>query len=249
MRFRDYFSEQAEAYARHRPGYPDALSAHLATLAPGRERAWDCGTGNGQVAVMLAEHFQQVIATDASAEQIDQAAPHERVDYRVEKAEHTTLADDSVDLITVGTAMHWFDFDPFFEEVRRVGRSDAVLAAWTYSFPKITPEIERWLERYFRRTLDGYWPERIRYVEDGYRSLPFPFDEIQMPTFTMESKWDVPCMVGFLASWSGTRRWLDDAGPDPFAREVETLQQLWGPPDEKRMIRWPLFFRVGRVSK
>ena len=49
------------------------LFTYLASLCPAHDLAWDCATGNGQAAVALAPHFEQVIATDASAQQIDQA--------------------------------------------------------------------------------------------------------------------------------------------------------------------------------
>lgn len=132
MPFRDYFSAQAQQYARHRPQYPGELFDYLASLAPAHECAWDCGAGNGQAYVELARYFQRVIATDASEEQIQNAFPHERVDYRVEEAEKASIPGNSVDLVTVGTAVHWFDFDPFYAEVRRVGKPGAVLAVWIH---------------------------------------------------------------------------------------------------------------------
>ena len=128
MPFRDFFSSQSKEYAKHRPGYPEAMFDYLASLAPSREFAWDCGTGNGQAALALVERFQHVIATDASAVQIENAFPHERIEYRIEPSEKTSIPANSVDLITVGTAVHWFDFDPFYAEVRRVGKPDAILA-------------------------------------------------------------------------------------------------------------------------
>ena len=55
---KDNFSTQAALYARFRPTYPPELIDLLASLAPARMAAWDCGTGNGQVAVLLAGHFE-----------------------------------------------------------------------------------------------------------------------------------------------------------------------------------------------
>src|SRR5690606_4114436 len=68
--FEDHFSQIAASYAQYRPQYPPTLYAYLAQNAPGRALAWDCATGNGQAALGLAAYFDQVIATDASAEQI-----------------------------------------------------------------------------------------------------------------------------------------------------------------------------------
>lgn len=248
MSYRDHFSQQAEQYARHRPGYPGTLYEYLASLAPSREIAWDCGTGNGQVAVALARRFEHVIATDGSAEQIKNAFLHERVQYRVEQAEETTIPAGTVDLITVGTAVHWFDFERFYDEVRRVGKPSAILAVWTYHLPHIEPELDRWLETYYRRTVAGYWPERIRYLEARYQTLPFPFEEIDPPAFTMETGWDLDCLVGFLASWSATRRYIEAEGSLPFEEHMGALRQVWGQETEVRSIRWSLHFRIGRLA-
>ncbi len=248
MTFQDHFSKQAEQYARHRPRYPEAVYHYLASLAPARGRAWDCGTGNGQVAVALAGRFEHVIATDPSENQIAQAFPHQRVAYRVEPAEATTLEPRSVDLITVGTAVHWFDFDRFYSEVNRVGKPGAILAVWTYNFPIIQPEIDAWIARYYHETLSGFWPARIRYLEEHYKTLPFPFDEIFPPEFTMEARWDLDCLIGFLTSWSATRRFVEEAGPPALETHFRDLAGLWGEPALQRKISWPLYFRIGRLS-
>ena len=248
MPFQDHFSGQAKEYAQHRPRYPEAMFKYLASLAPSRELAWDCGTGNGQAALALADRFQRVIATDASAAQIESAFPHERIEYRVEPSEHTTMPSGTVDLITVGTAVHWFDFDPFYAEVRRVSKPNAVLAVWTYHLPVIEPEIDGWLECFYRETLADYWPERIRYLDQRYQTLPFPFEEIHPPAFEMEANWDMDKLTGFLASWSAVRKLVETHGETAFEAQIEELENLWGEKTRKKKIRWPLHFRIGKIS-
>lgn len=248
MSFRDHFSEQAKEYARHRPKYPAAMFAYLASLAPTRELAWDCGTGNGQAAMELVEKFQRVIATDASAAQIENAFPHERIEYRVEPSERTTIPAGTVDLVTVGTAAHWFDFDLFYAEVRRVGKANGILAVWTYHFPVIDPAIDRWLEHFYWVTLKGFWPERIHYLEEHYQSLPFPFEEIQPPAFEMEATWNLDNLIGFVASWSAVRKLLEAQGEAGLEVQVKELESIWGKETEAKKIRWPLHFRIGRIS-
>jgi len=248
MPFHDHFSEQAKEYARHRPSYPAAMFDYLVSLAPARELAWDCGTGNGQAAIALAEMFQHVIATDASSAQIENAFPHERVEYRVEPSENTTIPAGTVDLITVGTAVHWFDFDPFYTEVRRVGKANGIIAVWTYHLPMIAPEIDTWLEHFYRSTLKGYWPDRIRYLDQRYRSLPFPFEEIQPPGFEMQATWDLGELIGFLASWSAVRKLVEARGKMAFEAQVKELEDVWGEKTQEKKIRWPLHFRIGRIS-
>lgn len=245
--FEDHFSRLAEEYAAHRPGYPHALFEYLASLAPARELAWDCGTGNGQAAVALAALFEQVAATDASAAQIENAFAHERVRYAVEGAEETSLAAGSVDLVTVGTAVHWFDFDAFYAEVRRVTKADAVLAVWTYHLPIIEPAVDACLDRYYRETLAGYWPERIRYLEERYRTLPFPFTETEAPPCEAQAMWNLDDLLGFMSSWSATRKFAEREGRHPLYEILESLRAAWGDEEEERLARWPLYLRVGRV--
>lgn len=246
IHFEDHFSRHSRQYAEYRPTYPIEIYAYLASLAPGRSLAWDCGTGNGQAALGLADHFEQVHATDASAEQIKLAQPHERVTYHVEPAEHVSLRDSSTDLVTVAVAIHWFNFDEFYREVKRVLRPEGILAAWTYSLTEISPEIDALVDHYYHETLQGYWPERIRYLEEEYKTLPFPFDEIQPPAFRMEARWTLNQLAGFLDSWSATQRYKAQNGQHPLEEIWEQLLAAWGHAEETRLIRWPLHFRIGR---
>lgn len=244
--FEDHFSKQAETYAQYRPQYPDEIYAYLASVSPGLSLAWDCGTGNGQAAVGLAKHFDKVHATDASAEQISRAYQNEKVDYHVEPAEHVSLNDSSTDLVTVAVAIHWFNFDEFYREVKRVLRPNGIIAAWTYNLTEITPEIDQLVEEYYKGILDGYWPERIRYLEEKYETLPFPFEEIAPPAFVMEINWNLIQLAGFFNSWSATQRYKADKGHHPLEIIWPKLTAAWGDENEPRLIRWPLHFRVGR---
>src|SRR5678809_1112785 len=107
--FHDHFSGVANRYADFRPHYPAALFDYLATLAPRDSVVWDCAAGSGQATIDLAARFERVIATDGSAEQITSAPRRTNVEYRVVLAEQSGLADESVGLITVAQALHWFN--------------------------------------------------------------------------------------------------------------------------------------------
>src|SRR5687768_7980730 len=130
--FADHFSGVASGYATFRPRYPTALFDWLATVAPARDTAWDCAAGSGQATLALAERFGRVIATDASDAQLGSAPAHPRVEYRVATADVSGLPPASVDLVTVAQAVHWFDFDRFYDEVRRVARPGGIVAVWCY---------------------------------------------------------------------------------------------------------------------
>lgn len=249
MSFRDEFSAQAEKYAQYRPSYPQRLYQELASLAPGRALAWDCATGSGQAALGLAQHFDHVIASDASNDQIEHAFSHPRVEYRVEPAENSSIGAAQIDLVTAATAVHWFDLDDFYAEVRRAGKPQAVLAVWSYFFPNVDKVIDRWLRRFYYETLQGHWSERLKYVEDSYKSLPFPFEEIEPPEISMRAEWHLAQMMGFILSWSGTRSFIEQEGEAGLEEPLLELEAAWGEPEQKRSIEWPLFFRIERLPR
>ena len=246
-RFEDHYSGHADAYARHRPRYPDALFAWLASVVPEHELAWDAGTGNGQVGIALAQHFDRVIGTDASADQLAHAAAHERVRYRHEPSDRVSLADGSVDLITAGAAAHWFELDGFYSEARRVAKRRALIALFSYGPREIEDAIHPAVHRFNDEVLRGYWPERIQYVHDRYATLPFPFREIAAPEFVMTAEWNLGELFAFLETWSASQRYFRERGTRAVDEVAAELAEAWGDPERRREIRSPLFVRAGWV--
>lgn len=246
-----YFARQAATYAAIRPDYPPALFDFVASLGGARRLAWDCGTGNGQAAVALAEHFARVIATDASAEQLAHARPHPRVEYRVATAEASGLADASADVVTVAQALHWFDLDRFHAEVRRVVRRGGVIVVWSYGDPVLRdgdPLLDEALRRFNHEAMRDWWPPERQAVGEGYRSLPFPFAELPAPTLVLERRWTLGELAAYLRSWSAVMRYVAVRGADPV-RDVEAeLATRWGGAGERHLVRWPLVVRAGRVA-
>jgi len=247
MTFNDHFAGHASSYAAYRPGYPPELFAFLATLTPGRALCWDCATGNGQAALGLAETFEKVIATDASRQQLDNATPHPRIEYRVASAESSGLPDGSVDLLTVAQAVHWFDFDRFYAEARRVLAPGGAIALWTYNLLRGTPEISALVDRLAREISGAYWPPERRWVDEEYRTLPFPFPEVPSPVFEHTETWDLPRLVAYLRTWSANVRYQAATGKDPIAEIAPELEAAWGDPEEPRVLRWPIYMRAGQI--
>ena len=174
MSFKDHFSKQAAGYAKFRPRYPQQLFDYLGSIAPNRQVAWDCGTGNGQAAVGLASVFEHVIATDASEKQIANAQSHEFVEYRVAPAEKSDIEAEAIDLIMVAQALHWFDLDRFYAEALRVLKPDGILAASAYNLLHIEKGIDRIVNRYYYDVVGSFWPPERELVE-RFDDLPFPF--------------------------------------------------------------------------
>jgi SAM-dependent methyltransferase len=242
--FKDHFSKQAADYAKFRPRYPHEMFEYLGSLAPRRQLAWDCGTGNGQAAVGLAAVFYRVIATDASEKQIANAQSHERVEYRVARAEKSDLESASIDLIMVVQALHWFDLDRFYDEVRRVLRKNSVLAASAYNLLHIEPAIDEVINRYYYEVVGTFWPPE-RVLVEKFEELPFPFSEIQTPSFEMIAQWNLEHLLGYLRSWSATQRFIAANKRDPLEAIADDLRAAWGDPGQMRKVVWPLILRVG----
>lgn len=219
---------------------------HLAHLAPGRGVAWDCGTGNGQAATGIAEHFDQVIATDPSAAQLAESFPHPRVTYRLGPEESSGLPDGSVDLVTAAQAAHWFDLAAFYREARRVLGPEGVVALWCYGLCRISPPIDGLLSVFYLETVGPYWPPERHHIDAAYRTLPFPFEQLPFPRLAMEHQWNLQELAAYLGTWSAVRGFRKNRGSDPLPPLVAALAAVWGAPDERRRVEWPLSVLAGR---
>jgi len=249
MDVKDHFSDRAAEYAAHRPTYPFALVDFLAEMSPRRDLAWDCGCGSGQLSVPLADRFERVIATDASAEQLARAARHPRVDYRCAPAEASGLPDGVADLAVAAQAAHWFDLAAYYAEVRRVGRPGAIVALVTYGNPTVDRDFDSVIGRFYAGVLGPYWAPGRRHVEDGYRSLPFPFVEIAAASLEIRVQWTLADVVGYVETWSAVRALERAQGRAPLETFHRALARVWGTDTAVRSVGWPLSLRVGRLEK
>ncbi len=246
MGFRDFFSERAAEYRSFRPQYPAALYAYLASLVADRDLVWDCGTGSGQAAVGLARHFRRVIASDASKSQVFHARQHPGVAYAAVEAAHAAIRDRAVDLVAVAQAAHWFHFERFYAEMRRILKPRGVLAIWCYDLPEISPPIDAIVRSLYRDTLEGFWAPERRLIDERYATLPFPFPPLPVPGFAMETEWTLEQFVGYVRTWSALEAYGAKHGRDPVAAILDELAGAWGEVSRARRLRWPLTLKAGR---
>ncbi|MGV8991841.1 MAG: class I SAM-dependent methyltransferase [Thiobacillus sp.] len=244
--FKDHFSSASDQYAAYRPDYPAALFAWLASQCTERSTAWDCATGSGQAALGLVQYFQKIVATDASAEQVRHAAVHPAIDYRVAPAEACGLADRSVDLVAVAQAAHWFDLPRFYAEAARVLKPGGAIALWGYGRMVLPGNMDAPFWHFYADTVGPFWPPERTLIDDAYRSLDFPFNEIQPPAFHIEVDWTLPRLMAYLSTWSAVKRYRAERGDDPLPALMAELQALWGDPEAAVHLQWPLFLRVGQ---
>jgi hypothetical protein len=244
---KDRFSKQATAYAAFRPTYPKALYEFVVSQVTTKGKAWDCATGNGQVAKDLAPYFKEIHATDLSVDQIKKATPAENIFYSVCPAEKTAFPEDLFDLITVGQAMHWLNFDAFYFEVRRVAKKNAVLAIWGYGLLKINSEIDSIVSDFYVNVIGPYWDEERKHVDRHYESIPFPFEPIHAPEFSFSFSWTISELEGYLNTWSSVQKFIQANEGNPVEGVIQKIKNHWT--GEKMVVTFPLFVKIGRIGK
>lgn len=243
------FADRSDLYARHRPHYPEALFEWLRDQTPDHEAALDCATGNGQAAVALTRYYQRVVAMDVSAEQIAQAQSHPQVEYRVGQVEHSSLPTKTFDVVTVAQALHWFDFEPFWAQVRRVAKPGALFCAWGYNPTETDRELDVAFIEPFRRIIAPFWDPRNRILWNGYltEEIKFPFTRLVVPSFAIEVDWAFSDVVDYFLTWSAYKQSRKDTVA--AARMDELMLRAKGTfsQDRRFVIRMPLTMLAGFV--
>ena len=242
---KDNFSTQSSSYARYRPAYPQELYKFLKEKLTITETAWDCGTGNGQVAGELANFFQKVEATDISKQQLENAVKKPNIQYSVKRAEETNFPDNSFDLITVAQAVHWFNFKTFYNEVERVLKPNGIIALIGYSLFKSNLETDKLIHKFYKDIIGPFWDEERRYLNEKYQTIPFPFQEIETPAFQQEYQWSFDHLIGYLETWSAVKHYEKEKGENPVNLIKNELKTAFG---NKNKIVFPILLRLGKLN-
>lgn len=244
---KDNFSTQSEKYAKYRPGYPFEFFDYLNSIISTKNRAWDCGTGNGQIAFELAKTFKEVFATDISQSQLDNALQADNIYYSLQPAEKTSFENNTFDLVIVGQAIHWFGFDKFYLEVRRTAKQNALICVVGYGGIDVSEEINQLKKDFYVNVVGPYWDKERKFIDEDYKTIPFPFEEIQAPFFENKLQWDLENYIGYINTWSAVKKFIKENGFNPVEKFQKELERLWKNNEEKE-IRFPFFIRLGRIS-
>lgn len=245
-KFLDKFSKQAATYKKFRPTYPSQLFDFINSQCPDKNMAWDCGTGNGQVAAILAESFKNVYATDISENQIQNAIQKPNISYAVERSEMTSLPNKSIDLLTVAQAIHWFDFDVFYNEAKRVLKPNGTLAIWGYGLLRINASINKIIDNFYTNEIGPYWNKERRHIDNNYESIPFNFDPIKTTEkFKIETNWTLNQLEGYFNSWSSVQNYIEThQGRNPVNRLIKDIALEWD--TDLKTIHFPIFIKIGK---
>lgn len=245
---KDNFSTRSDNYAKFRPTYPSELFQFIYSKLENRKNAWDCGTGNGQVALELAKSFESVFATDISKSQIENAFKVNNIHYSVQPAEKTNFESGIFDLIMVAQAIHWFDFDKFYTEVNRTAIDNSWICVVGYGKLSVSKEVDSIIDDLYHNILGLYWDKERTYIEEKYKTIPFPFAEIKVPDFSIQLSWSFDQLIGYLNTWSAAKHFIRERNFNPIENLQRKMEKVWDDGLSKQ-IDFPLLFRMGQVQK
>ena len=242
---KDNFSTQAKAYAQYRPYYPPEMISYIVSLVPYKDAALDIATGNGQVATALTPYFKEVYGTDISAKQLQNATPAPNLIYKEGSAEDTGFNNEQFNLITVAQAIHWFKFDAFYAEVKRILKPNGIFAVMGYGLFSTNPQTDVIINRFYKDIIGSYWDPERRYIDENYTTIPFPFKEIEAKKFTNHFTWAFEQLIGYLQTWSAVQHYIKQKGSNPVDLIYGELQSSWEKSDKQ--VMFPLLLRIGKM--
>ncbi|KAI3835476.1 hypothetical protein MKX03_034566 [Papaver bracteatum] len=207
--FYDFLSDRPVAeYWDGRPTYLQEWYSMVANFSTGHSRAWDVGTGNGIAAHGIAELYDEVIATDISEVELEKARPRPKVTYM-----HTPPSISDEELIS------------------KLG-GEASLDMITGSGTQFLPQDLLW-ERLLESALPYRGPN-VRDISDGYKTLPFPFEDVGIGGEGDPFNLIIPTRLTFEGFLEMARACPDvagakDQGVDVLSEElIEAFRANWG---------------------
>lgn len=242
---KDNFSKQANIYAKFRPHYPAELYQYLLEKVAIPGIAWDCGTGNGQVAIQLAQYFSSVYATDISQAQLNQAPQKPNIYYSLAPAEKSGLPQHTIDLITVAQAVHWFDQASFANEIKRVIKPGGTIAYWLYFLPIISQEVDEMVLHFHDHIIGDYWDPEREIWRSKYAAIDLGLDHLSTKAFEYHTLWHFEHLEGYLNSWSAVQHYVRAKGQSPVSDYLASLKPDWEHP---RKVTFPIYVFDGIIN-
>lgn len=240
------FSYDSAQYTGFRPQYPDALFEYLKQFASDG-LVLDCGCGSGQGTQGLARYFNRVVATDLSFELLSQAPMIPNVSYLQASADRLPIRSNSINLICVAQAIHWFPLDDFYSEVKHVLKPNGLIAAWGYNQAVIDPAVDDVIKKVYQKISGSQNPSRERkYLYDQYQTLPFPFERIAVPDFKIEMNWNLLQWLGYMNTWPSILEYQKRFNTNLVSEIEDKLISVWGDPLSQKLITWPIYLLMGQ---
>lgn len=241
---KDNFSSNSENYKKYRPQYPQEVYEFIKSNLNSFESAWDCGTGSGQVAGDISKFFEEVKATDISENQLKNAVKKSNIDYSIQPAEETYFKNEQFDLIISAQAVHWFEFKSFYAEVKRCLKPHGKIVIMGYGLFSSNSKTNKVIREFYDGIIGDYWDTERKYLDDNYKTIPFPLEEIVTPHFNQKYTWDIDHLLGYLRTWSAVKHYQIENDQDPVSLIEKRLKMTFGKRNE---VNFPILFRMGKM--
>lgn len=231
-------------YKESRPTIPTGMVAEIVEYASKTVRCQDglcvdVGCGPGQSTERFSPYFKAVLGTDISETQVDIAratCTASNVTFQVSKAESLPVEDGSVALVSTVNALHWFHWDAFFAEVRRVLADGGVFCPSLYRLRAVAePGLEDCLEEFRTEEFKGYMTPQHDFWTYGYDYTEVPFNNAEKRDFVVKEKTTLSAVMSLVETWSFVIR-KKEREPEEAAKALERLstriRSKLGKPDE-----------------
>lgn len=243
------FLHEPMRYADYRPQYPESLFEYLQTLTSKNSKVLECGAGSGQATIGLSSHFNYIISTEPSFELLLKAKPLSHVYYIQSSAEQLPIHSTSINLVCIAQAIHWFRLHDFYSEVKRVLKPGGVITAWCYNQSEIEPAIDKVINKiYVKITSSQNLSRERQYLYEHYQTLLFPFDRIPSPSFSITMSWNLMQLLGYISTWPSILEYQKRFNIDLISEIKDELIFLWGDSSTEKLITWPIYLLVGRMT-
>lgn len=218
-------------YKESRPTIPPGMVAEIVEYANKTVRCQeglcvDVGCGPGQSTECFSPHFKAVLGTDISETQIDIAratCTANNVTFQVAQAESLPVEAGSVALVSTVNALHWFHWDAFFAEVRRVLCDGGVFCPSLYRLRAVAePGLEDCLEEFRREEFKGYTTPQHDFWTYGYDYTEVPFNDAQKRDFVVKEITTLSAVMALVRTWSFVIR-KEEKEPEEAAQALERL--------------------------
>lgn len=233
------FGSVAQAYADHRPGYPADAVRWLVGASP--QRVLELGAGTGKITADIAAIGHEVVATDTSAEMLQQLE-HQLPTVRtvVSRAEDIPLSTNSVDVVVAAQAFHWFDEQRALPEIARVLRPGGVLSVvWNNADLKVP-----WVRKVYALAMTGSLDEAVG--DDPVEGSEL-FARSEAKVFRHWQQFHCLSLIGFVASQSRVAT-MAPAARESVLADVGTLYDSYGRGPDGMLMPWRSYCYRSRVT-
>lgn len=124
-------------------------------------------------------------------------------------------------------------------------RSEGVLALVGYGLISVSSEVDKLVQKLYEDILGEYWDPERRYIDEAYQTVPFPFQELEVPEFSINYTWAIEDIINYLNTWSAVKHYEKKQHQNPVQLIEQELRQVW--PQQQTEVKFNIIAKVGKV--